>query len=380
MYFMFPLDFFKIFSAITVFDLICIYYLLKLPFYSGVIRVPLEFYPVASLLFIFAFAIALSGLFTFYEPTESIKAVVVVLFILIKCFIVAVYFLRMGEDCCLKQVSLIFFISNIFLVILLVLGIGVSGSGRFSGFLGNSNGLAEFAVFSLICASTISKTFFSRCFYYMHVITSLVLMFASVSKGALVFTCIIAFYFMLKKYPKRSVLGFSIFIILLSLGLLDIVHYLISLFDYLSSVFPNTPFDRISEFISLLSESGFSNDLDESRSNLNNEVLALLSQDFRFFGYGFESSIFYTSEGLRPHNVILTTALEIGALGLLLIFVYYSFIAYFLFVSNSRCRVEMFYAFSGLAIILFSMKTPFFIQKGMPWFILMLIILKLRRS
>ena len=369
-----PFDLINVFSSITIFDLLCIVFLM----YSFILRknniFTLNKYVVlliSVLLFMMIF-IFLSGILNESAIIENILLNILFILICIKIYAVYISVRQISYKVFFDYLLIGFFIVNILSFLLVFLNIGFSSSGRFSGLFGNSNGLAAYSVLSF--AYSIGYSIY-RTYFVLTVLTILLsigLIFLSVSKGAIVFSLLILcmYLFVLIKHKFLFLLSISI---VLSIFLYnDMWYHILTFFlSVLSDFYPNLPLSRLQVFIDILYNFDSLSELDEGRATLNSEIFSQLSHEFRFFGYGYENSKLFTTEGLRPHNIFLSSLFELGLLPFTIIILYYIFVLSYVAKNINNSKNIVFLLLLS-TILLISVKTPFYFQKGFPWIILSL--------
>lgn len=375
-YIIIPFDFIRVFSVFTIVDFFSAFVFFVL-FIQG--KVKFSFYYIACFFLALIAYVLLASIVSKLTLFENVKLSIVFLFLMLKVYLSFHYIQSLGVNSFLIKTTCGFLLVNVILLSSYVAGIGFSGSGRFGGLFGGTNGLAAYSLIALVCGlytflnSKISSGFLS----FWVIITSLFLGLSTLSKGFFVYLIIITviwfFFSRFKSAFSRFMTLF--FVILLSYVFIEVVsHNFIYLLNIISGL-SGLNLDRVIDFLYDINDIGLNSDLDETRSELNSIIFNQYLSDMRFFGYGYDSSVLYTGD-LRAHNILLTGLFELGIPFFLFICFYFAFILYQLFVLRGSDSVDWLLAFWGLVVLMLSMKTPFYFIYAFPWFVFLALFFK----
>lgn len=368
-YFIIPFDFIRVYSVFSAVDFFAL-----IVFFIMAVQGRLCFrYGGVFVFFLVLIAYTLLAGLVSGEILESSKLAAVFVLISVKVYLVFHYVNNQGWEGFVYKTAIGFLLIYAMLFVFLMLGLGYSGSGRFSGFFGSSNGLANFAIlgvvfgaFLMVSDLRVKKIGFSVFF------ASLAAGLLTASKGFVVFFMIIVVFWLIVRFVRNYALRACFFLMLvpgvffgakyIALGAMSAINYV--------QIFFGVDLERVMTFLMLVADLGVSSELDYHRDELNRVLMDKFSSEPRFFGYGYESAAFFT-DGQRAHNVLLTALFELG----LPFFCLISFL--FLMVLFSMLKVKYFdkiaclVSFLGLAVILLSMKTPFYFIYAFPWFVML---------
>lgn len=375
-YIIIPFDFIRIFSVFTIIDFLSIFVFFVLSV-QGKVKFPFNY--IACFFMVLIAYVLLAGIFSKISLFENVKLSIVFLFIMLKVYLIFHYIRTVGLNSFLIKTSYGFLLLNVILLSTYIAGIGLSGSGRFGGLFGGTNGLAAYSLIALVLGlyMFLNSKISSGLLSFLVVITSFFLGLSTLSKGFFVYLIMITvFWFVFCKFKNAFSRTMALFlIVLLSYIFIEFIsHNLIYLLNVISGL-SGLNFDRIIDFLYTFNDIGLNADLDETRSELNSIIFNQYLSDMRFFGYGYDSSVLYTG-GLRAHNIILTGLFELGFLFFLFICFYFIFVLYQLFVLRRSSSIEWLLAFWGLVVLLLSMKTPFYFIYAFPWFVFLALFLK----
>lgn len=360
--FLFPLDFIRMTWIITPFDFIAIFYIIKFALSVRLIKSVIS--PFFVVYFLMSFVIITGAIinseyffenFTLWVGTglSFVKALALVLAILDR------------NDEFYMDITKGFFWLNVIMVAMYLTGFGFTGSGRFFGLIGHSNGLASYAVFSFaVSFFTILK---NRSYFASAALAiSIFLTLISGSRGGFIALMIVASYAILKiTFKERQ----SYWRIIPSAILILIFYYLIKdSFIILIDAMYNSEIKGISR-IGILANSIISGDgltdLDGGRSDLNLLAYEIVLNNPTFFGGGYESSAIQLGDGNRVHNIFLSSLIELGGLGFFIFFAGFSyFLIYAIFCKN---HIDLFFSMIGVAFWFAALKTPYYFLNSISW-------------
>lgn len=375
-YIIIPFDFIRVFSVFTVVDFLSAFVFFTLFIQA---KIKFSFYYMAGFFMALIAYILLAGIVSNLTLFENVKLSIVFLFVMLKVYLSFHYIQSLGVNSFLIKTTYGFLLVNIILLSMYVAGEGLSGSGRFSGLLGNSNGLAAYSLIAFVLGL---YTFLNRKISYGFlsfgvIITSVFLGLSTLSKGFFVYLIVISVIWFVSsrfKNPLTSLM-FLLFTVLLSYFFIDVISnsliYSLNVISDLSKL----NLDRVINFLYFLSDIGLSSDLDEKRSELNSIIFNQYLSDMRFFGYGYDSSVLYTG-GLRAHNILLTGLFELGIPFFLFICFYFSFVSCQIFLLRRSDSIDWLLTMWGGVILMLSMKTPFYFIYAFPWFVFLALFLK----
>lgn len=369
----FPTDFVRVFWVVTVFDIVAAAYLLHLAF-SGAIplgkgRVMLR---LGAVFFAFVLANALANPFYIEENFVLLAGTALSM---VKALALCVAIERSEQDPGMV-LGIGFTGVNLLLLVYYVLGFGLTGSGRFAGFFGSSNGLSAFATFALATALYIA-TRAKPVLGAVSAVLAVTVILLTGSRGALVYaivTCAVWFLIrpiMLKKRVTAASLAILCALTLLLVFLNDAVLVLATGLDTLDI----EGVRRLTAFLRLFNEIGFASNLDEARADLNAVVLNTYFRAPSFWGFGYSSSAVVTGVDQRAHNILVVALYELGVPVLLGVLVLFVRILRFIWINLPSSGVHALHSLWGLLVMLNALKTPYYFLNGVSWLIILLVFL-----
>jgi hypothetical protein len=361
-----PLDFIRIYWVITLFDILSLFYIIRQlargDANTQLARCGLLLYSLLAII------IAISSALNPDSLADGITAMLALLLSAMKGYVIVDSVLRYPRF--YSPLLLSYSILSILLLATYFMGFGISGSGRFHGFIGQSNGLAAFQTFAL--ATALSSALTMRTKYAgLAAVTALAVLVLTGSRGSLLSAATLLMLFAVKRTTQLNkvprILGISLLAILSSVGwsfseeaatlLVKALHYL-----------DNSGAQRLAVSLENISSGEAFEEFEEARGALNRMAVAFYYANPTLFGHGYDSSDGMFGLPVRVHNLMVNSLIELGAVGALYFSVTYLITGlYYLLSFVRRNPVQTFFGFLFFAFLFQVMKTPFYIINGLSW-------------
>lgn len=364
--FFFATDFVRLFWVLTLFDIVSLLYLLEKILRGYLPRATVSI--AAVLLTVFFLIVLISGLFNSFYAFEHIVLVVGTSLAVVKAVAFLDALQTHGTEAW-EPLVFGFLVLNILLFCAFIGGIGFSGSGRFSGFFPQTNGMAAFQTFAI--ATTLFALVQKRKFTLIFpLFLSLALLLLAGSRGSIVAAVVIVALVLMKlsrsttQVTKLFLYPFMFGLIFISITVSGFLLFEIS--QFLS----NSEFNgvqRIGAFISVLYYGDIAGVYTESRGVLNEAAYNHFLKEPTLFGHGYESSGALLNSTNRVHNIFLSSALELGALGLVFFLSAAILGCLMSFRNFSGTGIEFFFVLMFVATWFQSIKTPYYFLNGISW-------------
>lgn len=364
--FLFATDFLRFFWILTPLDLASIIYLSE-RFLRG--RLPRTIILLAAgHLFVFFLIVLISGILNSFYAFEHTVLIIGTVLSVAKAVVLIDALQTKGEEAW-RPLTLGFLALNVLLLLALLAGVGFSGSGRFSGFFPQTNGMAAFQTFAI---ATALFAFLQRksVIALLTLCLSFSLLLPAGSRGSIVSSVIllalVLFQTLRGTKPMTKLFLYPIVLLLLVFSILASN----SLFIDLSELLSTSEFDgvqRIGVFFAALHFGELGDVYARSRGTLNETALDQFLQNFTFFGHGYESSMDLLGFGIRVHNIFLSAAVELGAFGLLFFLVAFLFGCLMTLTKLSDRGIAFFFSLMFIATWFQAIKTPYYFLNGVSW-------------
>ena len=365
--FLLATDFYRFFWVLTPLDIVSILYLSEKLLRSQLPRTVTLL--ATGHFFVFFLIVLVSGILNSFYVYEHIVLIFGTLLAVTKAVAIIDAFQTHGDDAW-RPLTLGFLSLNILLSFALLAGIGFSGSGRFSGFFTQTNGMAAFQTFA---SATALFAFLQRKsgVVLLTLLLSFALLFLTGSRGSIVSALIITAMVIFKFLRNASPISMLFLYPMVSLPLIFYVSASDSpvILD-LSVLLSNSEFygvRRIGTFLASLHYGEIGEVYAQSRGNLNEAAMDQFLQNPTFFGNGYESSLNLLGLGNRVHNIFLSSALELGALGLLFFSVAFISGCLMTLTKFSNKGIAFFFVLMFIATWLQAIKTPYYFLNGISW-------------
>ncbi len=364
--FVFATDFLRFFWVITPLDLVSVLYLMEKSLRG---RLPKTVTSVAAgHLFVFFPIVSISGMLNSLYAIDHIVLLVGTFLAVAKAVVFIDALLAKGNDAW-KPLTLGFLALNVLLFLSMLAGIGFSGSGRFSGFFPQTNGMAAFQTVAIATALFVSLQKKSMIALFT-LFLSFALLLLSGSRGSLL-SATFMLVLVLFHWLRRSKLMVKALVYPMGLTVLVLVTMALDpLLLAVSELFSQSKFSgvqRIGMFLTAF-QAGELNDMyTQSRGMLNEAAMEHFLQNPTLFGHGYESSRPLLGLGNRVHNIFLSSALELGGLGFLFFlfaFISTGFMAIRRFTSSG---ITFLFVLLSIAVWFQAFKTPYYFLNGVSW-------------
>lgn len=364
--FLFPLDFVRLYWIVTPFDIIAIIYCGRF-FYAA--KPQRDLFIASSVIFIaYTSLILISGLINsplilehvilFAGTALSITKAVALLDAIDQTPDRFADFLLYG-----------YLAVNIAMIFTLLIGVGYSGSGRFSGFFNQTNGMAAFQTFAFATGLfAFSRNNVGLAFSIL--IISLFMIILSGSRGSLVaLPALVLFYASSKILTSNARLGMLIGLAMIALLLIAIMYgsSTTSTLGHFLIASEYTGAQRIGGFLNTLNTTGALAEFEQSRGNLNEMALGFYLDNPTLFGFGYDSSAELLRIGNRPHNIFTSSLIELGFLGFAFFACFFLYAGFLALRSLFSSGTPTFFGIMLLAFSLQAMKTPYYFLNGISW-------------
>lgn len=375
--FLFPTDFIRVFWIVTPFDLVAALYIVSRIGSDGIYK---EVLSSAFLLLLgFLIIVLLSGIQNSILANEHLILITGLLLSVMKGVAVVDAMLR-EDDYGVRYLLTGFLVLNAIQFILFVFGIGFSGAARFYGILNHSNGAAVFQTFA--CALALFSLQISRSILPLLVaISSIILIFLSGSRGGVVtiFALFLGYIAVALYRPTKRALCF----LLVSVAFLLILYVWVDSIISILTASDLAGLSRVASFLESIAvggKAGAADEFESARGYLNAAAFDYFLAEPSPLGLGYGGSVDALGFGYRPHNIFLSSLLELGFFGFLYIFILFVFVAYASFVVAVRRRGDSLFFLLYVAFFLAASKTPFYLLLGMPWVVMVGSIVLFRRG
>lgn len=367
--FLFATDFLRFFWVLTPLDLVSILYLYE-KFLRG--RLPRTIILLAAgHLFAFFLIVLISGILNSFYAFEHIVLMIGTVLSVAKAVVLIDVLQTEGEDAW-RPLTLGFLVLNVLLFLALLVGIGFSGSGRFSGFFPQTNGMAAFQTFA-VATALFALLQRKSVIALLTLCLSFALLLLAGSRGSIVSSVIILalvlFQTLRGAKPITKLVLYPIVLLLLTFSALASN----SLFLDLSELFSTSEFygvQRIGIFLATLHFGELGDVYTRSRGTLNDAAIDQFLQHSTFFGHGYESSLNSLGLGNRVHNIFLSAAVELGAFGLLFFLVAFLSGCLMTLTKFSDRGIAFFFVLMFIATWFQAIKTPYYFLNGISWAIM----------
>lgn len=363
--FLFPLDFIRFFWIITPFDLVAATYIAV----QIVVRsIDIRLLKIAlAVSYVFAVIVLANSLANQGHVEENLVLLAGTVLSVLKA-VALVAAIQSCGTAARRPLVLGFLAINAALIASFLMGLGFTGSGRFSGFFPHSSGLAAYANFALASGLYAVSTG-AALIGLMGVASSVLIIGLTGSRGAALFavaTLIIWFISRSSQLSRWAVIGLGAVSGLLVLLFIDGGDILVAVGRTLQ-MFDIPGLQRIAAFLMLSAEIGLDPELDVYRSALNQDVIEAYVEEPRLWGFGYGSSADVSALGIRAHNIVLVSLYELGVLAFL--GVVGVFMGGLIFIMRNAPSRDM-----GLLLSLWvflvlanAMKTPYYFLNGISW-------------
>lgn len=372
----FPLDFVRIYWVITPFDILSLFYvvrqLAKGDSNTHLARCGLLLYSLLAII------ISVSSALNPNSLADGLTAITALLLSVMKGYVIVDSVLRYPRF--YSPLLLSFSVLSIFLLASYFMGFGISGSGRFHGFIGQSNGLAAFQTFALATALASALTIKTKS-AWLASITALAVLVLTGSRGSLFSAVALLMLFVAKRTKQLSrfprVVGLSLLAILASTIWSfreETTALLVQALNYVD----NSGAQRLAISLENISSGEAILEFEEARGALNRMAVAFYYANPTLFGLGYDSSDAMFGLPVRVHNLIVNSLVELGAVGALYFSVTYLITGlYYLRSFVRRNPAQTFFGFMFVAFLFQVMKTPFYIINGISWALPMFVLFSL---